>query len=167
MEGSRPKTEDVEKLRELITDISIAMLTTPESDGTLRSRPLQTLEMDEAGALWFFISTAAPSISEAAEGGWQVNLSYANPGKQDYVSVSGPARLVRDTSKMQSLWTDWAQVWFPKGVDDPDLALLCVQPEKAEYWDAPASQVRQLYALTKAMVTGDKDALGENAKLNL
>lgn len=167
MEGSRPKTEDIEKLRDLIADLKVAMLTTVDHDGTLRSRPLQTLEMDADNALWFFISATSPKVAEVAGADWQVNLSYANPEKQDYVSLSGTASIVRDRAKMQALWTDWAKPWFPDGLEDPDLALLCVRPQKAEYWDGPGSSVGQLYGLTKAIATGDKEALGENAKLNL
>ena len=57
--------------------------------------------------------------------------------------------------------------WFPKGIDDPDLALLCVHIEKAEYWESPGSAVKRLYALVKARTTGDKDAIGENRKLRV
>lgn len=167
MEGSRPTNEQIEKLRDLIADLKVAMLTTVDEDGSLRSRPLQTLEMDATHALWFFTSATSPKVAEAAGGGWQVNLSYAHPEKQDYVSISGTATIVRDRAKMQSLWTEWAKPWFPKGLDDPDLALLCVRPDKAEYWDGPGSSIGQLYGLTKAIATGDTEALGENAKLKL
>ncbi len=167
MEGSRPKSEDIEKLRDLVADLKVAMLTTVDTDGSLRSRPLQTLEMDAGNALWFFTSATSPKVAEVAAGDWQVNLSYANPDKQDYVSLSGTASIVRDRARMQSLWNDWVKVWFPDGLDDPDLALLRVQVHKAEYWDGPGSKMTQLYALTKALATGDKDALGDNAKINL
>jgi general stress protein 26 len=166
MQGSPAKAEDIQKLRDLIADIKVAMLATADEDGSLRSRPLHTLEMDAQHALWFFTSATSPKVAEAAGSGWQVNLSYAHPDKQDYVSVSGTASIVRDRAKMQALWTDWAKVWFPRGIDDPDLALLRVQIHRAEYWDAPASAMKQLYGLTKALVTGEKDALGTNAKMN-
>ena len=167
MEGSRAKTEDIEKLRDLIADLKVAMMTTTDDDGTLRSRPLQTLEMDANNALWFFTSASSPKVGEAERGGRQVNLSYANPEKQDYVSISGTATLVRDAAKMKALWTDWAKPWFPKGLEDPDLALLRVDAEKAEFWDGPGTSIGQLYGLTKAIATGEKDGLGENTKLNL
>jgi general stress protein 26 len=93
-------------------------------------------------------------------------VSYAHPGKHDYVSVSGRATLVRDREKMREMYTKWVEVFFPKGLDDPDLALLRVDVDKAEYWDAPGSAVGRLYALAKGLTTGDKDAVGENQKLN-
>jgi general stress protein 26 len=168
MEGSpRPDSGQLDKLRTLVGNIKVAMLTTADEDGRLASRPLQTLEMDADCALWFFFSTAAKGIADAASGGWQVNVTYADPQGQDYVSISGTARLVRDRARMQELWTEWVQVWFPGGLDDPRLALLCVKPERAEYWDAPNSSMKRLYGLTKALVTGAKDGLGENAELKL
>ncbi|HEV7392574.1 MAG TPA: pyridoxamine 5'-phosphate oxidase family protein [Burkholderiales bacterium] len=164
MQGSRGSQEGYAKLHELVDEIKVAMMTTVD-DGIMRSRPLQTLRFDADGALWFFTSQSSPKVTEAQGEGWQVNLSYAHPGKHHYVSISGRAELTRDREQMERLWTKWVEVWFPKGLDDPDLALLRVHMERAEYWDAPGSAMGRLYALTKALSTGDKSALGENEKL--
>ena len=165
MEGSHTQGEDFARLKELIEDIRIAMMTTRDADGTLRSRPLQTLRCADEGTLWFFTSATSPKVEEAAAGGWQVNLSYANPDKMDYVSISGRATLSRDRELMKALWNKWVEVFFPKGVDDPDLALLRVDIDKAEYWDSPGTAVGRAYGIAKALVTGNKDAIGENVKL--
>jgi general stress protein 26 len=165
MQGSHNSPEDFARLRELIEDIRIAMMTTQDADGTLRSRPLQTLRCAGDGLLWFFTSASSPKVTEAQAGGWQVNLSYSNPGKQDYVSISGRASLSRDRKMMEALWNKWVEVFFPKGLDDPDLALLRVDIEKAEYWDSPGTAVGRAYAITKALVTGNKDAIGDNVKI--
>jgi general stress protein 26 len=95
----------------------------------------------------------------------KVNLSYANVDKQDYVSVSGRSRLLRDREKMRELWTRSVEPWFPDGLDDPDLALLEVTVEEAEYWDAPASKTQRLFGLAKAITTGSTDQLGEHGKI--
>jgi general stress protein 26 len=166
MEGSKTNARDFAHLKELIEEIKVGMLTTIDKDGTLRSRPLQTVGVEDGGALWFFTAESSPKVAEAEADAGRVNLSYANPGKHDYVSVSGKATLVRDREKMRDMYTKWVEVFFPKGLDDPDLALLRVDIEKAEYWDAPGSTVGRLYALAKGLTTGDKDAIGDNQKLN-
>ena len=166
MQGSQNSGEELAKLKELVEDIRVAMMTTIDDDGTLRSRPIQTLRSADEGTLWFFTSASSPKVAEAQAGGWQVNLSYANPAKQDYVSISGRASLSRDRKLMEALWSKWVEVFFPKGIDDPDLALLRVDIEKAEYWDSPGTAVGRAYAFTKALVTGDKDAVGDNVKIN-
>jgi general stress protein 26 len=152
------------KLADLIDATGIAMLTTEEPDGSLRSRPLATLEMDSEGRLWFFTALSSGKVGEIDQHR-KVNLSYANVAQQDYVSVSGRARLLRDRPKIQELWTAWVEPWFPNGPDDPDLALLEVTIDEAEYWDAPASRMRRLFGLTKAMTTGDTAQLGEHGKV--
>ena len=167
MEGSKDRRQDFAHLKELIEDIKVGMLTTTDSDGTLRSRPLWTVGVEEDGTLWFFTSESSPKVAEAEADAGRVNVSYANPAKTDYVSVSGRATLVRDRERMRAMYTKWVEVFFPKGLDDPDLALLRVDIDKAEYWDSPATAVGRLYALAKGLATGDKDAVGENRKLTL
>jgi general stress protein 26 len=152
------------KLADLIDAASIAMLTTEEADGSLRSRPLATLQLDSEGHLWFFTALSSGKVEEIDQHR-KVNLSYANLDKQDYVSVSGHARLLRDREKMKHLWTRWVEPWFPNGVEDPDLALLEVTIDEAEYWDAPASRMQRLFGLTRALASGDTSGLGEHGKV--
>jgi general stress protein 26 len=164
MQGSA-SSKEFAKLKELIDEIKIGMLTTEDTDGTLRSRPLQTRTVDNDGSLWFFTSRTSPKVAEASADGWRVNVSYSHPGKMDYVSISGRATLVDDRERMKALWTKWVEVFFPKGLNDPDLALLRVDIEKAEYWDSPGTAVGRAYAVAKALATGDTDATGDNVKL--
>jgi|SRR5581483_412384 len=149
------------KLADLIDATKIAMLTTEEPDGSLRSRPLATLQMDSEGHLWFFTALSSGKVEEIDQHR-KVNLSYANVAKQDYVSISGHARLLRDRPKMEALWTRWVEPWFPNGLDDPDLALLEVSIDEAEFWDAPASRMQRLFGLGRALAGGDTSQLGEH-----
>jgi len=167
MEGSAATARDLAHLKELIEDIKVAMVTTADTDGTLRSRPLQTVGIDDDCTVWFFTSQTSPKVNEAEADAGRVNVSYASPAKQDYVSISGRARLVRDREKMKKLYTQWVEVFFPKGLEDPDLALMRIDIEKAEYWDSPATAVGRLYALSKGLATHNPDAIGENRKINV
>ena len=157
--------QDLAALRKLIDRMKVAMLGTVTEGGKLRSRPLQTLQLDDEGRLWFFVSGSSAKVEEMLGQDGNVGLSYADNGKMDFVSVSGRGAMVRDRERMKALWTPWAKVWFPQGVDDPDLALLCVRIEEAEYWEAPGSAVKRLYGLAKARATGDTSALGEHRKV--
>jgi general stress protein 26 len=154
------------KVSELVGDAKFAMLTTLEKDGTLRSRPMATMQLDCEGNLWFFTSLSSPKIAEA-QPDQQVNLSYARIDKQDYLSISGTAELVHDKEKMRVLWSPWVSPWFPQGLDDPHLALLKVSIMAVEYWDAPDSAMARAYGLVKAVATGDTGALGEHRKIEV
>jgi general stress protein 26 len=162
------KTTALEQLREKIKGIRIAMLTTIDEDGSLHSRPMATQETELDGDLWFFTPATSPKVGEIGRD-QRVNLSYADPDDQRYVSVSGTARLVRDRAKAKELWNPLLKAWFPQGLDDPDLALLRVHVEKAEYWDSPSSKMVQLAGFLKAVTTGKRyePDPGENEKIEL
>lgn len=157
--------ENIKKLREMIKDIRFAMMTTAEEDGTLRSRPMATQQVEFDGDLWFFTNANAPKVDEVQHN-QHVNLSYAEPNDQKYVSVSGKAQLVRDRQKIEELWNPLFKAWFPQGLDDPDLALLKVSLDKAEYWDSPSSKVVRLVGFLKAVVTGKPIDAGDNEKID-
>lgn len=160
------QSEDIKKLGDLIKDIRVAMMTTVDEDGTLRSRPMATQDMEFDGDLWFFTQASAPKVGEVQQDR-HVNISYAAPDDNRYVSVSGTAQLVRDRQKIEQLWKPFLKAWFPKGLDDPDLALLKVHVRQAEYWTSPSSAVVQLAGFVKAVATGQQYQGGENAKLDL
>jgi general stress protein 26 len=140
MRVEKQKSAELARLASLVRQMKVAMLTTIEPDGSLRSRPLQTVELDQAGRLWFFTHAHSPKSAEIEAHDHQVNLSYADPRDEDYASISGTARLVSDREKMGELWDARLAAWFPRGLDDPDLALLEVRIDKAEYWDQPHSE---------------------------
>jgi general stress protein 26 len=156
------------KLGELTREISIAMLTTETAGGLLRSRPMAMQQFDLIdGVVWFFTAEDSPKTEEIARD-QHVNLAYSAPDKQRYVSLSGLARVVKDQARARQLWKPAAKVWFPDGLDDPRLALLRVEIEAAEYWDAPSSRMVQLYGLAKLAITGEMDkSAGAHAKVEL
>ena len=140
MKVAKQKSQDLARLAALVRQMRIGMLTTIEADGSLRSRPLETVEVDPEGRLWFFTQASSPKSARAEADDHQVNLSYADPRDEDFASISGTARVVRDLEKMRALWSSGLDRWFPRGLDDPDLALLEVRIDKAEYWDEPRNE---------------------------
>jgi general stress protein 26 len=140
MKVGKQRTNDLARLAALVRQIRIGMLTTLEPDGSFRSRPLETVQLDSEGRLWFFSQAHSPKAARAEAGDHQVNVSYADPRDEDFASISGTARVVRDPGKMRALWRHELARWFPRGLDEPDLALLEVRIDKAEYWHAPRNE---------------------------
>lgn len=131
----------VKKLRKLMRDIRTAMLTTVARDGSLHSRPMLTSEVEFDGNLWFIASGTSGLAQEIATNP-NVNVSYANPKGDRYISVTGTASLVRDQARLRELWSGKHKAWFREGKKDPDLTLLRVDVHFAEYWDATAESVQ-------------------------
>ncbi len=164
MENTKTRDEAIEKLNGLIKDIDFAMLTTVDTDGVLRSRPMSTQEAEFDGTLWFFTSDKTHKVEEIERDN-RVNASYAEPKDNVYVSVSGTASILKDKAKMEELWNPILKAWFPKGLDDPNICLLKVAVEQAEYWDSPSSTLVQIAGFVKALVTGQRADSGENQKI--
>ncbi len=160
-------SDDLQKLREMVKDIDFCMLTTVDEDGHLHSRPMSVNgEIDPDGDLWFFTYGSSHKVAEIGKAP-RVNASFAKPEDYRFVSMSGVADLVRDRAKIEELWKPQFKIWFPEGVDTPDIALLRINVEKAEYWDNPSSKIVQAFSFVKALVTGAEPDLGENKKLEL
>jgi general stress protein 26 len=159
------KKETIEKLNELIKDIKIAMITTNDG-GLLRSRPMATQDAEFDGTLWFFTSKNTHKAEEIKIDN-RVNVSYAEPDDNRYVSMSGTAELIDDHEKIEELWSPVYQAWFPKGLDDPNIILLKVTVEQAEYWDATSSSLVEVFGLLKALVTGERANGGDHVLLSL
>ncbi len=119
---------------------------------------MATLKIDERnfdGKLWFFTDRHSPKVDSISYN-QRVNLAYADPVKQKYISVTGRSYLVDDKALIKKLWTPIMKAWFPEGMDDPNLVLICVEVESAELWDSPPSKVVQIAGMVKAAATGER-----------
>ncbi|RAU83246.1 pyridoxamine 5'-phosphate oxidase family protein [Pontibacter arcticus] len=166
MNNDQNTQENLDKLIDKIKDIDIAMMTTMDDDGCLRSRPMRTMQTKDNGVLWFFTGYESAKSHELRHDA-HVNLSYSKPSDNLYVSVSGKATLSKDRAKIDELWNPAMKAWFPEGKEDPNVGLIKVTIEKAEYWDSPNSAVVHLYGIVKAALTGERADPGENKKINL
>ncbi len=148
-------------LKDLVAPNKIGMLVSSQGVA-LVSRPVTTLEVDGADSLWFMIAADSAIAAEVARSP-QVCLSYVDESSGGYLSLRGIGRVVRDRERIQTLWNPMYAVWFD-GPKDPNIALLLVVVTELEFWEAPATTVGRLIALTKALVTGDSAALGSHAR---
>lgn len=156
---------DRQKVWELIKEVRIALLVTSADEG-LRGRPMAAMNKDFDGVLWFASRRDTPKLDEIKDDS-HVLLAYSEPKNQNYVSVAGTARIVYDTAKVKELWSEPMRVWFPKGPEDPDIALISVTVQSAEFWDAPSSAWVYAVGYAKARITGEAPRdVGENKVVN-
>ena len=154
-----------QKVWEMIRDVEIAMMVTMDEEGRFRGRPMRAVEQEFDGVLWFFTKADSPKVQEAKQDE-RTLLAYCDPHKQNYVSVSGHAEVVRDAAKQKELWSEPLRTWFPGGPEAPEVALMKVTVDGAEYWDSPSSTFVHAYGYIKAVTTGKPPAAGENDKVD-
>lgn len=154
-------TGDVERAWELMKKIGYAMLVTRDGE-RLRARPMAAYVEREEDAIYFLTDVRQHRDEEIARTP-AVNLSFADTGGQKYVSVSGTATVTNDRDKIRGLFSTPARAWWDNA-EDPNIRVLKVRPEEAEFWDSPG----KLVAYTKmaaAAVTGTRPEMGGDRKV--
>jgi len=164
MPMSRNIDPQIQRLAALTKDIGVAMLVTRTREGQLVSRPVQQAGFD--GALWFFTSAASHKAAEIRAHP-QVNVAYADASGNTFVSISGTARVRRERSRIDSMWREPMRAFFPGGKEDPDITLIRVQVDSAEYWDGPGMLAGKALRFLLATATQDPDLLGDNRTLQI
>lgn len=165
MADSTDRAEGLGKLWPMIRNIRVAMLTTWDGDH-LRSRPMHAHIDETTGELCFFTRLDSGKTREARRYD-EVNVAFADNSGKTWVSVSGRARIDLDDGSVRKFWSPMVAAWFPEGLDDPELALLRVEPEVAEYWDVQASAMRYFWEVSKANLTGEPPAIGQSGRIEL
>jgi general stress protein 26 len=157
--------EKLDKLREIIKKVDICMLSTVDAEGNIHSRPLSNnREVEFDGDLWFFVTNTSGKIHEV-EREPRVNASFADIDGRRYASLSGRGEVVNDRAKIKELWQPALKLWFPDGPDAPELTLLKVKAEQAEYWDASQPMLVHAVNIVKGLISGEMPDLGENEKI--
>ncbi len=153
---------ELTELAALIEPMSVAMMTTTDDDGALPSRPMSPLEMDGAGAIWFFTDLRSAKVEHLRV----VNLALIDEARANYVSLSGRGEIHADRAHIERLWTPFAKPWFHDGPGSTNLALLKIVPDTAEVWDAPNSKMVRLFAMAASVVASKPVGLGTHASLS-
>jgi general stress protein 26 len=154
---------DTDRAWDLMKKIGFAMLVTRDGD-KLRARPMSAyLERDE-NAIYFLTDARRHKDEEIARNPG-INLSFANASDQKYVSVTGTAVVSNDRAKIKELFSTPAKAWW-SSADDPDIRVLKITPDDAEFWDSPGSVISYV-KMAAAAVTGSRPNLGDNRKVAL
>ena len=151
------------KVRKLIEDSRLAMLTSIDEDGRLVSKPMATQEVEFDGDVYFIAERSSHKVRNITRDP-RVNVAYSSSSA--WVSLSGEAEVLEDADKLSELWNTFTDAWLEGGPDNPENVLIKVTGGSAEYWDTPNSKVVQVVNLVKAKVTGERFE-GDNETVDL
>lgn len=153
--------EAKQKIAALVKDIDYAVLATrAPGDGTMHARPMACRAAEADGTFWFFSKLDSRKVKDLRADPSTL-LSFADPRAQNFVTVAGKGRIVEDRAVVKEKWSEIYRAWFPNGPDDPNVILIRVEAEHAEYWDNPTSAVVYAFGYVKAAVTGKPARSGE------
>jgi general stress protein 26 len=154
---------NVERAWDLMKKIGFAMLVTRDGE-KLRARPMSAYLERENNAIYFLTDARHHKDEEIARNP-AVNLSFADAGDQKYVSVTGTAVVSNDRAKIKQLFTTSAKAWW-NSAEDPNIRVLKITPDDAEYWDSPGTVISYV-KMAAAAVTNTRPDIGENRKVSM
>jgi general stress protein 26 len=154
---------NVDRVWELMKKIGFAMLVTRDGD-RLRSRPMSAHPERGDNAIYLLTDARHHKDEEIARDP-AVNLAFADPSGQKYVSVTGAAAISNDRAKIKQLFSLPAKAWW-HSADDPNIRLVTITPDDAEFWDSPGT-VMSYAKMAAAIVTGSRPNVGKDQKVSM
>lgn len=149
---------ETSKLCVMLKEFDTGMLIT-RNDERLMGRPMGLAKVEDNCDLWFF-SGKSEKTNEIKNDSNVLVTFQKDHGR--YLSVSGTANLVDDQNKINELWRAPYKVWFPKGKTDPNIILIKVNSEGAEYWNNQGvNKLSYIFQATKAYLTGTTPDVSE------
>jgi general stress protein 26 len=154
-------TRDTDRVWELMKKIGFAMLVTRDGE-KLRARPMSAYLERDSNTIYFLTDARRHKDEEIARNP-SVNLSFANASDQKYVSITGTAVVSNDRARIKQLFSTPAKAWWDSA-EDPNIRVLKITPDDAEFWDSPGSVISYV-KMAAAAVTGTRPDLGDNRKV--
>lgn len=154
---------DVERAWNLMEKIGFAMLVTLDGE-KLRARPMRAYVQPEENAVYFLADARRHKDEEIARHP-DVNLSFADTGGQKYVSLTGKATISNDRARIKAMFGTPANAWWDS-VEDPNIRVLKVTPDDAEFWDAPGKMISYI-KMAAGAATGSRPQVGDNRKVSM
>jgi general stress protein 26 len=97
------------------------------------ARPM-TAQLDgEESPIWFFTSVDTDLVRQLGSGNRAI-ATFASKGHDIFATMHGSMRQDNDRAMIDKLWNRFVAAWFEGGKDDPKLALLRFDAERAEIW---------------------------------
>ena len=154
----------VDKVVEIMRGDRFCMLTSVGDLGRLQSHPMTPQEVTAEGDVWFFVDTTSDQ-ADFIRAEKRVNLAFSDGST--WLSVAGHGDVRQDRAKIDELWNPVVEAWFPDGKDSPNVGLLFVESDTAEYWDTPGGRIASALAFAKSRVTGERPDVGESETVDL
>lgn len=155
-ETQTQREQPIEKFRALLDEFDNAMLVSIDAQGCPHARPMRIAERDHdrRDDLWFVSALDSGKIAELQR---DPNVAVIMADGSRFLSISGRAEVIEDRVKIHEMWREAWRVWFPKGPNSDDIALIQVRPMVAEYWDQSQPQgIRMMAEAAKAWITGER-----------
>lgn len=118
---------------ELVDSSKISILTTMDTNGYPNMRAMLSLEHDGLKIFWFSTNKSSEKVRQI-ENNSKAGVYFCDEKKFMGLRLMGEIRIRTDKEARQKLWRDGFEMYYPKGVDDPDYCVLEFSTKKGRYY---------------------------------
>ena len=135
-----PTPQELERKfwKALKSDMTIMLGLDGVEDG--HARPMTAQLEGEKGPIWFFTARDNVLVQKLSGNGRAI-ATFASKGHEIFASIHGRLTVDTDRATIDRLWNRYVAAWYEGGKDDPKLALLRLDTERAEIWEDASSFV--------------------------
>ena len=156
----------IKKMKDMAEEIKICMFCTYNAQQVMETAPMSANQIDDDGTFWF-LSTKESTRNADIQSNSATDLIFAQPSKENYLSVHGKSEILYDKSKIDELWNPIVKAWFTEGKDDPRISVIKFTPQEAYYWDTKHGKMISLLKIAVGAVTGKTMDDGIEGKLKM
>jgi general stress protein 26 len=98
------------------------------------TQPMTAQTEGEHGPIYFFANKDNNLIGAMEGAPRRAIATYTGKGHDLFASIHGTLSVDNDAATIDRLWNPHVEAWFEQGRDDPKLALLRLDTEKAMLW---------------------------------
>jgi general stress protein 26 len=132
----------------------------------IRLTPMTAFAERETAKIWFFTSRES-ELAKASEAGVPASFVVMTKDQDLQACLRGELVATTDRLHLEKYWNPVIAAWFPKGKDDPTLAMLCLSCAEADVWVSDKGPVGFGWEIAKANMTGARPDVGGHAALVL
>lgn len=130
-----------ERIKDLCEKATVCFFCTEGDGGRFNAtRPMAMRLFDDHGNLWFLSAKDSHKNRQIQQHSF-VHLMFQGSDYSDFLSLYGKATITYDEQKINELWSPMLKTWFTKGINDPRISIIKVEPAEGYYWDTKHNKV--------------------------
>jgi general stress protein 26 len=128
-----PQELEAKFWKALRSDMTMMLGLQGVADGHTRPMTAQLDGDKDQGPIWFFASAETQLVQSLKDGGRAI-ATFSSKNHDLFAAVHGALTLDNNRAVIDRLWNRFVAAWYEGGKDDPKLALLRLDAERAEIW---------------------------------
>lgn len=128
-----PQELEAKFWKALSSDMTMMLGLDGAEDG--HARPMTAQFENDRSPIWFFTAKDNALVQALERGhGDRAIVTFASKGHDLFATLHGSLSLDTNRATLDRLWNRFVAAWYEGGKDDPKLALLRLDAERAEIW---------------------------------